>query len=85
MTIKAINEDDDEYICDCCKKAVVVALRSEKYTERIHTVFGHGNGVNVSFEGGYALHLDICLECIENGAKLPPLAELQTWARRLFR
>lgn len=32
MTVKAINESDDEYVCDCCKKSVVVALRS--ITER---------------------------------------------------
>lgn len=85
MTVETAGEHGDRYVCDCCKKEVVADLRSAKYNERIREVFGHFNSVNVTFEGGYSLHLDICLECMRNGAKLPTLIDLQVWAKSLFR
>ena len=90
MTVEAVNDREDRYTCDCCGVAVIADLKSEKYEERIRQVFGHGNGVSVSFghsEGrdGGSLHLDLCLRCITEGAKLPTLDALRKRLAGLLR
>ena len=79
VTVEALSDLNDRYICDCCGVAVIAALRDEKYAERIRSAFGHANSVSVTFDGehgGCSLRLDVCLKCIERGAKLPSRSEL---------